>query len=96
MVHQITRISIRQTSKVVAVMYGIFGFVYTPFLLFSEVESPPEEQIGLWIWILLPVMLAAFMYLATAVSCAIYNGVAKRVGGIEFTMDSTEDIHLQQ
>ena len=96
MVHQITRISIRQTSKVVAIFYGVFGFACTPFLFFSEVESPPEERIGLWFWILVPVMLAAFMYLATAVSCAIYNGLAKRVGGVEFTMDSTEDIHLQQ
>ncbi len=95
MVQQIARMSIGQTSKVVAVIYALLGLLYIPFGFVIEATSSPEEQIGMGFWIFLALIIGPFGYVGTAVACAIYNGVAKRVGGIEFTLDSKEDIGVQ-
>ena len=91
-VHQITRISINQTSKVVAITYLLLLFLFIPLAYVADTTAPPEEQLGMLLWGLLPLIVAALTYVVTAVACAIYNWVAKHVGGIEFTLDPKEEV----
>ncbi len=72
-----------------AVLYGLVGLIYIPLGFVIELTAPPEEQLGMWFWLLFPVILAVFTFVAVAIGCAIYNAVAKRIGGIEVTLDAT-------
>ena len=78
----------RQSVKVIAVLYGFVGLIYIPLGFVIELTAPPEEQYGMWFWILFPVILAVMTFVAIAIGCTIYNAVAKRIRGIEVTLDA--------
>ena len=60
-----------------------------PLLLLAKTASSPEEQIpGIVSW-LTPLILCVFSYVMMALMFALYNGIAKIVGGVEFTLMDT-------
>jgi hypothetical protein len=84
---QISRISIRQTAKVVGALHvvlavpvfllGIFALLTRSTLITSAV-SP--------IWLLLaPFIYGLGAYVLGAMMCLIYNFLARYFGGVEFT-----------
>ena len=75
-----------------AITYLLLLFLFVPFGYVADTTAPPEEQLGMLLWGLFPLIVAAFTYVAMAVACAIYNWVAKHVGGIEFTLDPKEEV----
>ena len=83
----ISRISIRQTSKVVALVYGILAspiLILGVMRLFSTTSS--SSELSPW-WLLLSPLIYGFCaYLIALVACLVYNAVARLVGGIEFTV----------
>jgi len=83
---QLRSISVWQTTKVAAVLYFLFGLIYLVFgvfiLLFSE-----EKKGGGIFFIFMPVIMVVFGSIFVSVGCWLYNKVAKRIGGIEFTLE---------
>jgi hypothetical protein len=88
---QIARISILQSSKIMTALYTLFGFIYTligiPMILFGN------QQLHLmgWIYIAMPLVTLVFGFIFFVLFAAIYNGLAKWLGGVEFEATSPED-----
>ena len=80
---QITRISILQSSKIATALYALLGFIYTligiPMLMFGG----DKLKILGTIYILMPILMAVFGFIFFVIFAAIYNLLAKRLGGME-------------
>lgn len=87
MTQQIRRFGIGQTSKVVGALYGLLGLIFVPFFLLGAAMAP-EAGFGMGLAILVPIIYAVLGFIFTALACAIYNFVARFVGGIEVEMES--------
>ncbi|MFB0517009.1 MAG: hypothetical protein ACETWG_10480 [Candidatus Neomarinimicrobiota bacterium] len=92
MMKQITRISIHQTSKVIAITYvglavPLAVFVFIMISLFGE---PHEREYAPLAAVLYLILMPLIAYLLVALFAAIYNVVVKRFGGIEFSLEDGE------
>ena len=80
---QLTRISIKQSSKIAAALYVIMGLFYTiigiPMIIFG---GEGMKIMGI-VYLLMPVIMGVFGYIFFAIFCAIYNGLARKLGGFE-------------
>ncbi|UCD37473.1 MAG: DUF3566 domain-containing protein [Fidelibacterota bacterium] len=88
MIKQITKISVHQTSKVVAITYVGLAVILAIFLfvVIGLFGSPKERE---WAWLaalLYLVFMPIVAYILVAVFAAIYNYVAERFGGIELEL----------
>jgi hypothetical protein len=81
---QIRRLGVVQTAKVMAVMYGLMGLVFVPFILIGFAFTGQSGLIGFAGLLIFPVLYAIFGFIFVAIGCALYNLVAGWVGGIEF------------
>ena len=80
---QIKHFSVHQTSKVVALAYFCLTLVLVPVFVVMMLNVRGPEK---WFFVLAPLVYALIGYVFTALACFIYNFLAKRVGGIEFTV----------
>jgi len=85
MTKQLMHISPRQTAKVIAVLWFAFTL---PFILMMGAiilgsNAPNKPSVAFLL--VFPVLYAVFGYVFTLFGAWIYNQVAKRIGGIEFT-----------
>ncbi len=87
---QITRISILQSSKILVALYVLFGFVYTligiPLIIFGG----KEMMIMGVIYAAMPVLMGIFGFIFFALFAAIYNLLAKWLGGVEVVVSDIE------
>ena len=91
---QIKRVSIMQTSKVVAISYPVFGLIHTAIGIWL---IPPSEETN-FIRILLicmPIFIGLFGFVFTAIGCLLYNFVASKVSGVEFILEDVEPAYLE-
>ncbi|HUF30853.1 MAG TPA: DUF3566 domain-containing protein [Gemmatimonadaceae bacterium] len=88
MTQQIRRFGIGQTAKVVGALYGFMGLIFVPFFLIGAAMAPDEMGFGMGLAILFPILYAVIGFIFTAIACAIYNFVARFVGGIEVEMEA--------
>ncbi len=88
MAQRISRFSVGQTSKVLAVLYGLGAIIAIPFLWLANTVTPPEEQIGIGFLLLFPILYAVLMFIITAIGCVLYNWVARMLGGIEVEIET--------
>ena len=80
---QVVSVSIAQSAKVVA---GIYLLISVPaVLIFAAVAVATGQPGSLLMLLLMPLLYAGLGFLGTAISAWIYNIVAARVGGLEFT-----------
>lgn len=84
---QITRFSVHQTSKVVALAYFCFTLIFIPFFLFFAFQDAGPMK---WFFVGAPLAYGVLGYLFTAFACVVYNILAKWVGGIEFTVSDRD------
>jgi hypothetical protein len=81
---QIIRISILQSSKIATILYFLMGFIYVligiPMIIFGDDKL---RIIGI-IYCAMPFLLAAFGFIFFVIFAAVYNVIAKWVGGVEF------------
>jgi len=80
---RVTRIAVGQAAKVCALLYAILGLIVAPFFVFVAMTSPVETGFGPGFALALPIVYGVFGYIMTALMCAMYNIVARQVGGIE-------------
>ena len=89
MTHRISRFAIHRTSATIGLMYGLFTLLFLPVIL----SAPPSDRGPGKLAFVLPLLVAVAMYLMIAIYCILYNLVARRTGGIEFTVSKNADTH---
>jgi hypothetical protein len=88
---RIARVSIHQTAKTLAFIYGLLALIILPVVVLISMNQPPVDETVPWIvWIFFPPLYAAAAYVGFAILLAIYNFIAKRSGGVELEMESVE------
>jgi hypothetical protein len=80
---QITRISILQSSKIVTACYVCIGFLYTligiPIVLFGTGAA----RIAGIVYLFGPLLAGVLGFIFFVIMAAIYNGLARLLGGFE-------------
>ena len=87
MKRQISRISIRQTAKVIGAVYAVLA---SPILLLGIIRllagSTPATSEVSPIWLFLsPFIYGLCAYILALMTCLSYNFVARYFGGVEYT-----------
>jgi len=88
---QLKSISVHKTSLFLAVMYFIMGTILALFMLFVPMKNN-EEKI---FFLLVPFVYGIGGYLVISFVCMLYNFLAKKMGGIEFTLKDVDDESVQ-
>jgi len=80
---QLIRISILQSSKIMTALYALMGFLYTligiPMILWG---GKPLKIVGI-IYLFMPIIMSVIGFVFFVIFGAIYNRLAKWLGGIE-------------
>lgn len=95
MKRRISRIAPWQAAKVLSILYFIIGFVIAiPSALFSIFVPPqPGQDVpGIGFFLAMPFLYALASLVFVPLGCWIYNTVAKRVGGIEVSVEQEDDV----
>ncbi len=88
MVQRLSRFSVGQTAKVLGLLYGLMGLILLPFFLIGAMFSTGDDGFGVGFALAVPVLYGVFGFIFTAIGCALYNWVARKVGGIELSLDT--------
>ncbi len=83
---QISKISIFQTSRIIAILYAFMGLIHFSIGFFMLLFGKPEG----FILILTPIFMGALGFIFFAVLSAIYNWISTKFGGIEFELTHME------
>jgi len=87
---QIVRISVLQSSKILTALYVLMGFIYTliaiPMIIFGNNQI---RIIGV-IYLFMPIVLGIFGFVFFVIFAAIYNLLAKWLGGFEVEIKSVD------
>lgn len=86
---RVTRIAITQTSKMAAALYFLFGFLYT-FVGLAILATKGLNDPTAILFIVMPVIMGVFGFLFFALFAAVYNLLAKWIGGIEVELTTNE------
>ena len=86
---QIKHFSVLQTSKVLAILYGVIAVIFVPFLLIPSLGNEGNGSMVIFS-LAAPFLYAIIGFIFTALFCWIYNILAKYVGGIEFTLEDVK------
>lgn len=90
MKHQVTKISVLQSSKIMTALYVLIGFIYTVIGLFMLIFGD-DRMMGLAIaYCLMPIIMGIIGFVFFAAFATIYNWLATRLGGFEFEMTTKE------
>lgn len=89
---QIKRLSPHQNAKVFSILMAVavIPFLIPMFLMVIfgpqpvDAQGNPIDGFPRFIFILFPLFYLVFGYISVAIGCAIYNFLAKRIGGFEF------------
>jgi hypothetical protein len=82
--HRIRRIDPVSVGKISAVLYGLLGLLFVPFLLLMSMFAPDSSSVGLGLALAMPIGYAVFGAISSMIAAALYNLVAGWVGGLEF------------
>ena len=89
---QLIRISILQSSKIMTALYVLMGCIYTligiPMLVFGGKQL---QMMGI-VYILMPVIMGVFGFVFFVIFAAVYNGLAKWLGGFEVEVKDPDHV----
>ena len=88
---QITRISLYQNAKMLAVIYMPIGLVYTIIGLAFLIMDIDYLRLTAYIFILAPFWLSLSVVAAHYLIAYIYNFLASKIGGFEFEFTEIKD-----
>ena len=87
---QLIRISILQSSKIMTALYVLMGLIYTvigiPMIIFGDEKL---RIMGI-VYLLMPLIMGIFGFVFFVIFAAIYNGLAKWLGGFEVEVKDTQ------
>lgn len=87
---QLIRVSVLQSSKIVTALYFLMGFIYTMIGIPMLVFGGSQMRIVSIVYILMPVIMAIFGFIFFVVFAAVYNLLAKFLGGFEFEVKNMD------
>ncbi len=88
---QIKRIRVWQTARVAAIFYLILtALLFIPLGLAVLLIGKSQGKSVLF-FIFAPLLYCALGFIFVALSCAIYNLIARRMGGIEIEFDKEKE-----
>ena len=90
MVTRIKRLSILQTGKLLAVLYGFLAILFIPFILVIIVASP--EPIVALPFVIMAIVYPLMGFIGGIIGAAVYNLASYLVGGLEMTFESVESV----
>ena len=90
MKRRIDEISPQAASKIMAILYFTFTLLFVPIGLIMVVAGKAQFTAGLF-FIFAPVIYGAIGYILVYIGCWVYNFIAKRFGGMEFTVSDVPD-----
>lgn len=91
MKQQISRLSPHQNGKVFSILMAVGSLVFmVPFMLFAFASAPANARPPLLFLLGMPVLYLVMGYVSVAIGCAVYNGLYRHIGGIEFEARSIE------
>ena len=86
---QIKRISIMQTSKVIAIIYPIFGLIHTMIGIWMLTSPKQPNWLGI-LFIFIPIILGILGFGFSVIGYLFYNFIASKVGSVEFILENVE------
>ncbi|MFC5461891.1 hypothetical protein [Massilia niabensis] len=88
---QIVSVSVLHNAKLMAALYFVISI---PLVILMTIPTLMQEGAGasLLLVILLPVLYLAFGFVLTLFGAWVYNGIAARVGGFEFTTSEVDGV----
>ena len=94
-VRRLKRIAPLQLGKMLACLYGIMGLIAAPFFLLMSMATAnlPAQQRGIFaimgvgFALALPLLYAAMGFITGLIGAALYNLLAKWIGGIEVEVE---------
>lgn len=87
---QISRISILQSSKIATALYVLFGLIYSLIGVMLFLFGGAAVRIMSVVYIMMPVIMGVIGFVSFVLFAAIYNVLAKKLGGFEFETVSKE------
>lgn len=82
---RIKHVGVNQCAKMLAALYFVISLPVIAVMLIPVTLAAEKYPIGLEALVLFPFVYAFFTYLAGLLCALIYNVVAARIGGFEFT-----------
>jgi len=90
MKRRIARFNIHQTSKAIALMYVIFGLLFVPKGAVLYLSNSDDGKGLATLYLLTPLWIALFGYIAIALSCWVNSLIAEKFGGIEYEVSEIQ------
>ncbi len=86
---EIKSLEIFQNAKVLGAIYGMISVV---FGVFAALFALARGHLGRALLFLIgvPILYTTLSFIFVAVLCWLYNEVARRIGGIQFELNSSE------
>ena len=91
---QIVNVSVAQSAKVVAVLYTVISL---PVLLIMALAGAFQGNLGVVLLavVIAPLIYGAITFLFAGLGAWLYNAVARRVGGFEYSIKEMPDTRVQ-
>lgn len=89
MAQRISKIGPLSAAKIAAVLYGLMGLIFIPFMLIMSQVAPSDTEFpgfGVGFTLILPIAYACIGFVFTFIGAALYNLVAGWVGGVEIDL----------
>jgi hypothetical protein len=84
MKQRITRLSVLQTGKLLAILYGFISIIMLPFMAIGMSKHPGGRM--MMFMLLYPIM----GFVGGIIMAALYNFTSIWIGGLEITVETTE------
>ncbi len=89
MERELKRLAVVQTGKILAILYAFIGVIMIPFILIGALANP--RGIATMVPMIVMVVLYPVMgFVGGIIMAALYNLVAKWVGGLRFTVEDVQ------
>lgn len=82
---QIVRVSVLQSAKVAAVLYLVISIPMCLLMLIPALMGHGGAGYSVVMLIVMPILYTLFGFIFTLIGAWVYNLVASRMGGFEFT-----------
>ena len=85
------RISPLKAAKIAALLYACIGLVIIPLFVLSFMFDPEINGfVAVIVSLIVPIFYMIIGFLGTLITCALYNFIAKHIGGIEVEIAGAE------
>jgi hypothetical protein len=88
---QLIRISILQSSKILTALYVLMGFLYTLIGIPMVIFGGTQMRIIGFIYLLGPILFGALGFIFFVIFAALYNLLAKWLGGFEIEVKNVDE-----